>query len=127
MGGRGKTGAKDKCLLQGRQASLVLNNIDRDTIEFDHQGPSRDTEFSGPSANTNCACEPYDGCLIAPRMTILSAFADDDVVPIQQGQSFIDAAHLVHTVSRNASESDPVLFVLAYTVKQGEPVTVTSE
>lgn len=56
--------------------------------------------------------------------TILSAFADDEVASIREGQSFLDAAHLVHTVSRNASESDPVRFVIAYTVKQGEPVTV---
>ncbi len=56
--------------------------------------------------------------------TILSAFADDEVVPIQEGQSFVDAAHLVHTVSRNASATEPVRFVIAYTVKQDEPVTV---
>lgn len=59
--------------------------------------------------------------------TILSAFADDQVVPIKTGQSFIDAAHLVHTVSRNASETEPVRFVIAYTLKQGETVTVMEE
>jgi len=59
--------------------------------------------------------------------TILSAFADEKVVSIQEGQSFVDAAHLVHTVSRNASATDPARFVIAYTVKQGEPVTVVPE
>ena len=47
MGGRGKTGTKDKGLLQRRLASLVLNTTDRDAIEFDHEGPSRDTELFG--------------------------------------------------------------------------------
>ncbi len=56
--------------------------------------------------------------------TMLSAFADDEVVSITEGQSFIDAAHLVHRVSRNASEVEPVRFLIAYTVKHGEPVTV---
>jgi UDP:flavonoid glycosyltransferase YjiC (YdhE family) len=37
---------------------------------------------------------------------------------------FVDAAHQIHTVSRNASKTEPLRFVIAYTVKQGEPVTV---
>lgn len=59
--------------------------------------------------------------------TILSAFADEDAVSIKAGESFVDAAHLVHTVSRNASATEPVRFVIAYTVKSGEPVTVLPE
>jgi quercetin dioxygenase-like cupin family protein len=59
--------------------------------------------------------------------TILSAFADDQIISIKEGQSFVDAAHLVHTVSRNASETAPVRLVIAYTVKNGEHVTVTDE
>jgi hypothetical protein len=59
--------------------------------------------------------------------TILSAFANDEAVSIKEGQSFVDAAHLVHTVSRNASETEPVRFVIAYTVKRGDPVTVVPE
>jgi hypothetical protein len=35
----------------------------------------------------------------------------------------LHAAHQVHTVSRNASETEPLRFVIAYTVKQGEAVT----
>lgn len=56
--------------------------------------------------------------------TILSAFADDNVIPIKEGESFVDPAHLIHTVSRNASDSEPVRFVVAYTVRKGERVTV---
>jgi quercetin dioxygenase-like cupin family protein len=56
--------------------------------------------------------------------TILSAFGDENAIAIRQGESFVDAAHQVHTVSRNASETEPLRFVIAYTVKRGEPVTV---
>jgi quercetin dioxygenase-like cupin family protein len=56
--------------------------------------------------------------------TILSAFGDDQPIAIREGESFVDAAQQVHTVSRNASETQPLRFVIAYTVRQGEPVTV---
>lgn len=56
--------------------------------------------------------------------TILSAFSNENAVAIREGESFVDAAHEIHTVCRNASETEPLRFVIAYTVKQGEPVTV---
>jgi quercetin dioxygenase-like cupin family protein len=59
--------------------------------------------------------------------TILSAFADDEAVSIKEGESFVDAAHLIHTVARNASDTKALRFVIAYTVKQGEPVTIVPE
>ena len=45
-------------------------------------------------------------------------------IAIREGESFVDAAHQTHTVSRDASQTEPLRFVIAYTVKQGEPVTV---
>jgi quercetin dioxygenase-like cupin family protein len=56
--------------------------------------------------------------------TILSAFGNEKAVAFHEGQSFVDAANQVHTVARNASKTEPLRFVIAYTVKQGEPVTV---
>jgi quercetin dioxygenase-like cupin family protein len=56
--------------------------------------------------------------------TILSAFGDGQTIAIREGESFVDAAHQIHTVSRNTSKTEPLRFVIAYTVKQGEPVTV---
>jgi quercetin dioxygenase-like cupin family protein len=56
--------------------------------------------------------------------TILSAFGDEQPIAIREGESFVDAAHQIHTVSRNASKIEPLRFVIAYTVKEGEPVTV---
>jgi len=58
------------------------------------------------------------------RGTILSAFGDEQPAAIREGESFVDAAHETHTISRNASKTEPLRFVIAYTVKQGEPVTV---
>src|SRR5215469_14382838 len=55
---------------------------------------------------------------------ILSAFGDDQPITIREGESFVDAAHQIHPISRNASTTEPLRFVIAYTVKQGEPVTV---
>jgi quercetin dioxygenase-like cupin family protein len=56
--------------------------------------------------------------------TILSAFGEKQPIAIREGESFVDAAHEIHTVSRNASQTEPLRFVMAYTVKRGEPVTV---
>ena len=56
--------------------------------------------------------------------TILSAFGDEQPITIREGESFVDVAHQIHTVSRNASTTEPLRFVIAYTVKQREPVTV---
>jgi quercetin dioxygenase-like cupin family protein len=58
------------------------------------------------------------------RGTILSAFGEEPPIAIREGESFVDEAHRTHTVSRNASTTEPLRFVIAYTVKQGEPVTI---
>jgi hypothetical protein len=59
------------------------------------------------------------------RGTILSAFGDEQPIAIREGESlWMHAAHRIHTVSRNASETEPLRFVIAYTVEEGKPVTV---
>lgn len=83
-------------------------------------------EYS-PGADGSGHHHPVVGVGYMLSGTILSAFADDEVIPIKEGQSFVDAVHLVHTVSRNASATEPVRFVIAYTVKNEEPVTVLPE
>jgi quercetin dioxygenase-like cupin family protein len=80
-----------------------------------------------PGADGSGHHHPVVGLGYMLNGTILSAFADDEAVSIKEGQSFVDAAHLVHTVSRNASATEPIRFVIAYTVKQGEPVTILPE
>lgn len=83
-------------------------------------------EYS-PGADGSGHHHPVIGVGYILSGTILSAFATDEVVSSTEGHSFVDAAHLIHTVSRNASESDPVRFVVAYTVKCGDPVTITPD
>jgi quercetin dioxygenase-like cupin family protein len=83
-------------------------------------------EYS-PGADGSGHYHPVVGLGYMLSGTILSAFADAEASAIEEGQSFVDAAHLVHTVSRNASQTEPVRFVIAYTVKHEEPVTVLPE
>jgi quercetin dioxygenase-like cupin family protein len=56
--------------------------------------------------------------------SILSAFGDETPVLIRAGESFVDLADVVHTVARNGSETEALSFVVGYTVKENEPVTV---
>ena len=77
-----------------------------------------------PGADSSGHHHPVVGVGYMLSGTILSAFGDENAVAIHQGESFVDAAHKVHSVSRNASQIEPLRFVIAYTVKQGQPVTV---
>ena len=81
----------------------------------------------GPGADGSGHHHPVMGIGYMLSGAILSAFDEEEPVLIRAGESFVDAAHKVHTVSRNASESEPLSFVIAYTVKTGEPVTVYPE
>jgi quercetin dioxygenase-like cupin family protein len=77
-----------------------------------------------PGADGSGHHHPVVGLGYMLQGTILSAFGDEQPVAIRKGESFLDAAHRIHTVARNASETELLRFVIAYTVKQGEPVTV---
>jgi quercetin dioxygenase-like cupin family protein len=78
----------------------------------------------GPGADGSGHYHPVAGVGYMLSGTILSAFGNDSAIAIHEGESFVDAAHEMHAVSKNASETEPLRFVIAYTVKQGEPVTV---
>jgi quercetin dioxygenase-like cupin family protein len=77
-----------------------------------------------PGADGSGHHHPVVGLGYMLRGTILSAFGDEEPITIREGESFLDAAHQIHTVSRNASKTEQLCFVIAYTVKQGAPVTV---
>jgi quercetin dioxygenase-like cupin family protein len=77
-----------------------------------------------PGADGSGHHHPVVGLGYMLNGNILSAFGDDSAIEIHEGEAFQDAAHRIHTISRNASETKPLRFVIAYTVKQGEPVTV---
>lgn len=77
-----------------------------------------------PGADSSGHHHPARGVGYMLSGAILSAFGNETAVAIHEGESFTDAAHEIHTVSKNASETEPARFVIAYTVKQGEPVTI---
>jgi len=77
-----------------------------------------------PGADGGGHHHPAVGLGYMLRGTILSAFGDEQPIAIREGESFVDAARQIHTVCRNASDTEALRFLIAYTVKQGEPVTV---
>ena len=80
-----------------------------------------------PGADGSGHHHPVVGVGYVLSGSILSAFSDEEPVLYRQGESFMDAAHEVHTVCRNASATEPMSLLLAYTVKRDEPVTVNPE
>ena len=44
---------------------------------------------------------------------VLSAFGDAQPIAIREGESLVDVAHQIHTISRNASKTEPLRFVIA--------------
>jgi quercetin dioxygenase-like cupin family protein len=65
---------------------------------------------------------PVPGIGYVLEGTMVSAFHDEPEETIVGGQSFQDKASF-HRVSRNGSGTEPMRFVIAYTVKVGEPNT----
>jgi quercetin dioxygenase-like cupin family protein len=65
---------------------------------------------------------PVPGIGYVLEGTIVSAFDDNTEEVFIAGQSFKDKASF-HRVSRNGSATEPIRFLIAYTVKVGEPNT----
>jgi len=80
-----------------------------------------------PGADGGGHWHPVVGIGYMLEGSILSAFGDEETITIGAGESFVDQAYTVHTVSRNASDMERLRFVIAYTVKKDEPVTVLPE
>jgi quercetin dioxygenase-like cupin family protein len=75
-----------------------------------------------PGADGSGHSHPVVGLGFMLEGSIISAFDDDEEEVITAGQSFIDRASF-HRVSRNASDTEPLSFLIAYTVRTGEPNT----
>jgi quercetin dioxygenase-like cupin family protein len=96
-----------------------------------HEMPGWETrlyrvEYS-PGADGSGHHHPVVGLGYVLTGSILSAFSNGEPMLYRQGESFMDAAHEVHTICRNASPTEPMSLLLAYTVKHGGPVTVNPE
>ena len=50
-----------------------------------------------------------------------SAFGDEPVVEVVAGQGFVDQANVSHRLFRNPSADQPLRFVVAYTLRAGDP------
>ena len=69
---------------------------------------------------------PVPGIGYVLEGTMVSAFDDDAEEIILAGQGFQDKASF-HRVVRNRSATEPMRFLIAYTVKIGEPNTTWPE
>lgn len=76
-----------------------------------------------PGADASNHSHPVAGIGLVLEGTMISAFDHDPEETLVAGQSFRDAASW-HRVSRNGSQTKPLKFVIAYTVRQGQPNTV---
>ena len=76
-----------------------------------------------PGADGSGHSHPVVGLGLVLEGTMVSAFDDDAEETFTAGQSFMDRASF-HRVSRNGSQTEPMKFVIAYTVRVGEPNTV---
>jgi quercetin dioxygenase-like cupin family protein len=75
-----------------------------------------------PGTDASNHSHPVPGVGMVLEGSIISAFDDDPEETISAGQSFTDrASH--HRVSRNASATEPMKFLIAYAVREGEPNT----
>jgi quercetin dioxygenase-like cupin family protein len=76
-----------------------------------------------PGADANNHSHPVVGVGFVLEGIMVSAFDDDPEETLVAGQSFVDRASY-HRIVRNASDIKPMKFLIAYTVKTGEPNTV---
>jgi quercetin dioxygenase-like cupin family protein len=76
-----------------------------------------------PGADANNHSHPVAGVGFVLEGVMVSAFDDDSEETFLAGQSFVDRASY-HRIVRNDSKTRPMRFLIAYTVKTGEPNTV---
>ncbi|GAA3746899.1 cupin domain-containing protein [Terriglobus aquaticus] len=73
-------------------------------------------------ADSSGHSHPVPGVGYVLEGTMVTAFDGDAEEIFRGGQSFQDKASL-HRVSRNGSATEPMRFLIAYTVRVGEPNT----
>ena len=76
-----------------------------------------------PGADASGHSHPVVGLGYVLEGSVISAFDDAEPATYTAGQSFMDQASF-HRISRNGSDTEPLRFLIAYTVKTGEPNTV---
>ena len=79
-----------------------------------------------PGADASNHSHPVIGIGLVLEGTMVTAFDDDPEEIVTAYQSFSDRVGF-HRASRNGSQTETMKFVIAYTVKQGQPNTVWPE
>src|SRR5688500_13955343 len=114
-------------------AAAPLSAIRRTLIEQRPAGaapgwpPRHDGIESPPLAEAPLHVHPAAGVGFVIEGTFESAFGDEPVTRVTAGHGFVDRAAVTHRVFRNPSATQPLRFVIAYTLPDGEaplqPVT----
>jgi quercetin dioxygenase-like cupin family protein len=73
-----------------------------------------------PGADANNHSHPVVGVGFVLEGDMVSAFDDDPEETFVAGKSFVDRASY-HRIVRNASDTKSMKFLIAYTVRTGEP------
>jgi quercetin dioxygenase-like cupin family protein len=75
-----------------------------------------------PGADGSGHSHPVVGLGYVLQGTMVTAFDDESEEIITAGRSFQDKASF-HRVSKNGSQTEPMRFLIAYTVRTGQPNT----
>ncbi|WP_437593347.1 cupin domain-containing protein [Sorangium sp. So ce1000] len=76
----------------------------------------------GPGAVAPLHVHPVVGVGRVLEGSFASAFGDEPLVQVNAGQGFVDPPGVPHRVFRNVSQSQPLRFVIAYTIRAGEQI-----
>lgn len=76
----------------------------------------------GPTAVAPLHVHPVVGVGRILEGSFESAFGDEPPVRLHAGQGFVDPAGVPHRIFRNASSTEPLRFVVAYTIRSGTPI-----
>jgi quercetin dioxygenase-like cupin family protein len=75
----------------------------------------------GPSATAPLHVHPVEGVGRVLQGNFESAFGTGPLVQVHEGQGFVDPAGVPHRLFRNLSTTEPLRFVIAYTIRSGQP------
>jgi quercetin dioxygenase-like cupin family protein len=76
----------------------------------------------GPGAEAPLHLHPVVGVGRVLEGSFASAFGDEPVTEVRQGEGFTDPAGVPHRVFRNTSNEHTLRFVIAYTIQPGQPI-----
>lgn len=79
-----------------------------------------------PGASAPSHHHPVVGIGYVVQGAFDSAFGEDPVARVSAGQSFVDPPRVEHRLFRNASATEPLKFVMSYSIPRGTPIVELS-